>query len=293
MKPIVSAIIPNYNYAKYLRIALDSVLAQTYSPIEIVVVDDGSTDGSRSILASYGDRIKTIYQKNSGVAAARNRGIAECSGDYLAFLDPDDIWLPEKIEKQIAKFSENPALGLVHVGTENIDADGTLLSVTNCGEEGSVFEDILLGKPVIFGGGSGFMVPRNVIGNVGDFDERMSTSADWDMFCRIAKEYPFGAVCETLLQYRIHGSNMHKNVDAMEHDVMLGYEKLFANASPTLESLRRRAYGNIHKMLAASYFHVRNYGKFITHAVKSITFAPGNLSYFVAAPFLSLFRKSA
>ncbi len=291
MKPTVSAIIPNYNYAQYLRVAIDSVLAQTHRAIEIIVVDDGSTDSSREMLESYGDKIKAVFQNNAGVSAARNRGIAESSGDFLAFLDPDDVWFPEKIEQQLAKFASDPNLGLVHVGIEHIDANSDSLGVLLCGTEGWVLEDILLVQPVIFGGGSGFLVPRRVIEEIGEFDTRMSTSADWDMFCRIAKNYRFGAVRETLLHYRIHGGNMHNNVGLMERDVILGYEKVFATADPKLGKIKRAAYGSMHKMLAASYFHVGDHGGFIKHAIKSVSFAPGNLAYFAASPFRFLTRR--
>ena len=291
MNPMVSAILPNYNYAQYLGGAIDSVLNQTHSAIEIIVVDDGSTDGSREVLESYGDKIKTVFQKNAGVSAARNRGIAESGGDYIAFLDPDDVWFPEKIEKQLSKFKSDPELGLVHVGIEHIDARGDSLNVRLCGTEGWVLEDILLGRPVIFGGGSGFVVPRRVIDDIGEFDTRMSTSADWDIFCRIAKNYRFGVVPETLLHYRIHGANMHKNVDLMEHDVLLGYEKVFAGNDVTLAKIKSAAYGHMHKMLAASYYNVGDHGRFIRHAIKSVAFAPGNLTYFAASPFRSLSRR--
>ena len=123
MKPgLVSVVIPNYNYANYLREALDSVLAQSYSDIEIVVVDDGSTDGSKDVIAAYDDRINAIFQKNEGVSAARNNGVLAGSGEFIAFLDADDAWLPTKVERQVAMFRSDPALGLVHVGVEEIDA---------------------------------------------------------------------------------------------------------------------------------------------------------------------------
>jgi glycosyltransferase involved in cell wall biosynthesis len=288
---LVSVVIPTYNYAQYLREAIDSVLGQTYSAIEIIVVDDGSSDNSREVLAGYGAKIKAIFQKNQGVSAARNRGIAESSGDFLAFLDPDDAWLPEKIEKQIAKFEADSEIGLVHVGIENIDSRGKSMGVSHCGTEGWVLADILLGKPVIYGGGSGFMVPRPVIENIGEFDTRMSTSADWDIFCRIAKEYRFSVVRDTLLRYRIHDTNMHKNVDLMERDVILGYEKAFLSDDPELSKIKRAAYGTMHKILAGSYFHAGDYTSFFKHAVKSVSFAPGNLTYFAASPFRVLSRR--
>src|SRR2546423_7926382 len=159
----VSVIIPNYNYARYVGGAIDSVLAQTHSDIEIIVVDDGSTDASKDVLLNYGDSIKTISQQNRGVSAARNNGVAASSGEYVAFLDADDEWLPQKIEKQVAMFRKDPSLGLVHVGVDEIDAQGNSLRHLLEGSSGDATHDLLIiGRKGVLGGGSGLMGPRAV-----------------------------------------------------------------------------------------------------------------------------------
>ncbi|HCA58980.1 MAG TPA: hypothetical protein DEP46_13490, partial [Blastocatellia bacterium] len=158
MKPLVSAIIPNYNYARYVGEAVESALGQTYPNIEVIVVDDGSTDNSLEVLEQYRDRIKIIAQKNSGVCVARNRGVAESEGEYIAFLDADDVWLPEKIEKQVEKFASGKDLGLVHVGVIDIDASGDELASHLNGMEGDVAAELMMFESaVILGGGSGVM----------------------------------------------------------------------------------------------------------------------------------------
>ncbi|MBV6496243.1 MAG: putative glycosyltransferase EpsE [Pyrinomonadaceae bacterium] len=124
MNDLISVIIPNYNYARYLPEAIESVLAQTHKNVEVIVVDDGSTDDSKEVLASFGDRIRTIFQQNQGVSAARNRGVAESNGDFLAFLDADDAFLPSKLEKQLELFRADEEIGLVHVGMVNVDPNG-------------------------------------------------------------------------------------------------------------------------------------------------------------------------
>ncbi len=291
-KPLVSAIIPNYNYARYLCDAVDSVLAQTYPKIEIIVVDDGSKDDSREILRRYGDRITAIFQQNQGVAAARNRGVAESSGEYIAFLDADDAWLPAKIDNQMSRFkSGDERLGLVHVGVADIDDRGNFLGESTEGMEGDVSGELLMfRRPVIQGGGSGFMMPRSVFEEVGGFDTRMSTSADWDISYRVCSRYKVGFVPEVLLKYRVHGSNMHGNIAAMEHDMMLGYEKAFANGA-TANS--RECYGSLHSVLAGSYFRVGRYSDFARHAAKSIWNKPSNFGYFAAFPLRRLIKKNA
>ncbi len=287
--PWVSVIIPNYNYSQYLREAIDGVLAQTYPEIEIIVVDDGSTDGSREVLDSYGDRIVAIYQKNGGVSAARNNGVSQSRGEFVAFLDADDVWLPAKIERQMAVFTDDSEIGLVHVGVVEIDGAGNSLFERTDGMAGRVSEALLRFEgPVILGGGSGLMLPRRVFDAAGGFDTRLSTSADWDMFYRISIRYSIGFVPEILLKYRVHSSNMHGNIGAMEHDMMLGFEKVFTNGS-TAE--RRKCYGNLHKMLAGSYFRSGNYPDFARHAFKSIANRPANLGYFLQFPLRRMQAK--
>jgi glycosyltransferase involved in cell wall biosynthesis len=278
----VSVVIPNYNYSRFLRETIDSVLAQTYREIEVIVVDDGSTDDSKEILAGYSDRIQTVFQQNQGVSAARNNGVKASRGKYVAFLDADDSWMPEKIEKQMARFAADDSLGLVHVGVREIDADGNVLLDRLEGLEGEVAKELLmLKREGVLGGGSGLMVPRVIFDEVGGFDTRLSTSADWDLFYQIASRHPVGFVPELLIRYRVHTSNMHSNVEVMEHDMSIAFEKAFGKEPPPSS---RDAYGNLYKTLAGSYFRSGDYAAFIRSAVKSLGYQPGNLSYFIKFP---------
>jgi len=283
-KGLVSVIIPNYNYAHFLREAIESVLLQTYPNIEIIVVDDGSTDGSRGILESYGERVQTNFQQNLGVSAARNKGVRLSCGEYVAFLDADDSWFPTKIAKQIGRFADDDELGLVHVGVREIDTEGNTVRERLDGLEGNIADDLLMLNGVL-GGGSGVVVPRRVFDEVGGFDARLSTSADWDLFYQIAIRYRVGFVPEILVKYRIHTSNMHGNVDVMEHDMMLAFEKAFAGET---NALSRESYGNLYKVLAGSYFRSGKYPAFIRSAIKSMSHKPGNLSYFIKFPLRRL-----
>lgn len=274
---LVTVVIPNYNYAHYLRETLDSVFAQTYPEIEVIVVDDGSKDDSREILESYGGRITAIFQQNQGVSAARNNGAAAGSGEFIAFLDADDLWLPEKIEKQIARFTADQRLGLVHVGVDEIDAAGNSLLHRLEGSEGDAATDLLLlGRKGVLGGGSGFMVRRAVFDEIGGFDLHLSTSADFDLFFQVSCRYCVGFVVEILIRYRIHSSNMHSNVNVMEHDMMLAFEKAFANAEPPIASLKRKAYGRLHRTLAGSYCAAGKYASSARHLALSLMNDPGN-----------------
>lgn len=294
MKPLVSVITPNYNYANYVCEAIDSVLNQTYENIEIIVVNDGSTDNSLELLKGYGDKITTIVQQNAGVSAARNNGVENSSGEYLAFLDADDVWLPEKIEKQLHRFESERDLGLVHVGVEEIDSIGNVLQTRLDGMSGQVSHEFLLfERAVVLGGGSGLLLPRRVFDEVGAFDLNLQTSADWDLFYRLSRSYNIGFVPEILLKYRIHSSNMHGNIKRMEREMLYGFEKAFCENSADLQNIKRKAYGNLHKTLAGSYFYAGAYGDFLRHSFRSLYLKPSNIGYFAGFPFRLLQRKSA
>lgn len=285
MSASVSVIIPSYNHARYVCQTIESVLAQTLPPHEIIVVDDGSTDNTSEIVAPLLDRIHYVRHANCGVAATRNAGARLASGDYLTFIDADDLWLPQKLELQVARFEADPKLGLVHCGLEEITATGEFICRRLDGMEGHVANEMLLWRRVtILGGGSTLMVPREVFDRFGGFDENLSTSADWDFCYRVARAHEVGFVPEVLLRYRLHPNNMHGNVRLTERDMMIVYAKAFSEARSSKDSavlrIRRRSYANLHTVLAGSYFASGQYLNFARHAFKGLSMGPDNLSRF-------------
>jgi glycosyltransferase involved in cell wall biosynthesis len=289
----VSVVIPAYNLARYLPQAIDSALAQTLPAAEVVVVDDGSWDETPRVLASFGGRIRAIRQENRGLSAARNAGVAGASGDLIAFLDADDVWHPQKLEKQVSRFATDAALGLVHCGLEEIDGAGKVIGRRLDGLEGWVAEEMLLfERGVILGGGSGAMISRSVFEEVGGCDLRLSTSADWDLHYRIARVRRVGFVAEPLLRYRFHGANMHANIGAMEHDMRIAYRGAFERGGAALRGMRRRCYGNLYAVLAGSYFRYGQTRRFLCAAAKALWFRPTTLPRFLGYP-LRRRRKAA
>jgi len=288
----VSVIIPTYNHARFLSQAIESALGQTQQPAEVIVVDDGSRDQTADVLAAFAGRIRPLRQMNRGVAAARNAGAGLASGEFFAFLDADDIWLPPKLERQIACFLAESDLGLVHCGVEEIDESGAGLKRREDGLEGWVAHELLLfRRAVILGGGSGVMIPRAVFEDAGGFDERLSTSADWDLYYRIASRWRVGFVREVLLQYRLHGSNMHGNVRAMERDMLFALGKAFDNTERKPGVARRRCYGNLHTALAGAFFANGDSRRFLANAVKSLLLTPGNVGRYLGYPLRWRRRK--
>jgi glycosyltransferase involved in cell wall biosynthesis len=249
------------------------------------VVDDGSTDDTEQVVRSFGESVRYIKQENAGVCAARNRGVAESSGEYIAFLDADDIWEPTKLEKQLAKFTGDPSVGLVHCGMREFDSDtGETVRLNVSGVEDRAAESLLLWEnPTVNVSGSVIMVSRDAFERSDGFDTRMKCSEDWDFCYRVAREVNVGFVPEALVNYRLHSAAAHRNVREMERGMSLFYEKAFAD--PSVSDLRRRAYGNFHKVMAGSYFRNGDYVKFVSHSVRSIWMRPGNLRYFAEFPF--------
>ena len=282
VSPTVSVIIPAYNYGRYVESSIESALAQTYPISEIIVVDDGSTDETECVVGGFGEQVRYIRLEHAGVSAARNRGVAESTGELLAFLDADDIWLPEKIAKQVARFSD-PEIGLVYCGMQEFDsASGEPLDLQLNGAEGWVaHQHVLFEGEIIDAGGSAIMVSREAFVNVGGFDTRFRNGEDWEFCFRIAQRYKVGYVREALVDYRIHIANVTKDVAEMERSMLIALGKIFETEDEALRRVRRRSYGNIHKVLAGSFLYSRDYSGFARNVLKSLWYRPKFLRFYL------------
>jgi glycosyltransferase involved in cell wall biosynthesis len=188
IKPQVSVIIPTYNRGWIIKEAIDSVLAQDYTEFELIVVDDGSTDHTSDILDSYGDDIKVLSQKNKGVSAARNLGIAEASGKFIAFLDSDDLWLPQKLTFQIEFINQTPD-ALICQTEEVWIRNGLRVNPKKRHKKpsGMIFKpslELCLVSP------SAVMIQRSLLDRVGEFDETLPACEDYDLWLRISCRFP-------------------------------------------------------------------------------------------------------
>jgi glycosyltransferase involved in cell wall biosynthesis len=252
MMPKVSVIIPAYNAMNYLPETLKSVLEQTFTDFEVLIVDDGSSDNIREWVSQVTDpRVKLLSQKNQGASEARNTGIKNSCGEYIAFLDADDLWEPTKLAKQVSCLEENPAVGLVYTWTALIDEQGISTGrvfVNNA--EGEVWTKLIMHN--IIECGSVPMVRRCCFETVGVFDHQNLGSyvEDWDMWLRIASRYPFKVLKEPLVYYRQHPKNISKNWKAMEKGFIVVIEKAFKSAPRELQYLKSQSYGHINFCLA-------------------------------------------
>jgi glycosyltransferase involved in cell wall biosynthesis len=205
-KPIrISAVIPAYNYGRYLGRAIESVLAQTRPVDEVIVIDDGSTDDTAAVAASFGQRVRYIYKENRGLSAARNTGIRAAQGDWLAFLDADDCWRADKIQLQMESVERNPDCALVYTSSSTFTLDGVTNSYRAI--DPSLIWPTLRYQNCI-SGGSGVMVRKDVFLELDGFDETLTACEDWDMWVRIGRKYKFSLVQEPVTAVMVAHASM-------------------------------------------------------------------------------------
>ena len=199
--PLVSVIIPVYNGAAFLATAVASVLAQTYQPLEIIVIDDGSTDESAQVARQFGDQVRYLHQSNQGPAAARNRGVALATGDLIAFLDHDDCWLPDKLQQQVRYLQQNPAAGYVLTRMQSMVEPG--VSWPAALDHAHYAQAPVAVLP------SALLVRRTLFAQVGLFDPTLPQAEDVDWFARAQDLGVQKGVVDAILLYkRIHAANL-------------------------------------------------------------------------------------
>ena len=247
MKPTVSVIIPVYNGADEVRRAIDSALAQVKCEVEVIVLNDGSKDDTRTVVNEYGDKIRAIHQENSGLAQTRNNGILAARGEWVAFLDHDDYWKPEKLSEQL-KAAERTSADVVYTNAKNfgdVDRVGNLRSEPSAMLEGDVLEPLLLDNFIVV---SSVMIRRSVIQLYEGFNASLPCVEDWDLWLRLsAQGVRFAAVREPVTMYQWRAGSMSKNFDLMrktrQRIVCNALETDRAKAMPW--SVRRRALASI------------------------------------------------
>lgn len=214
--PLVSVVIPAYNAAWCVRRAVDSVLAQEMRDFELIVVDDGSTDATTEVLAGYGDALRVLRKPNGGLSSARNAGIAAAIGRYVAFLDADDWWLPDKLARQTALLESKPEVLFCSTTTAVRSPEGKPLPDWRCGEDGgSALACIFKANAYVAGSGSAVLVRREAFEQAGFFDETLRSLEDIDMWMRLAALGGYACIDEPLSVIEKRGDSMSGNLDVM------------------------------------------------------------------------------
>ena len=283
----VSVIIPTYNCARYICEAVDSVLAQTFTDLEVIVVDDGSTDDTKERLDAYRDCIRYIHQENQERSAARNTGIRNATGEYLAFLDADDLWLPHKLELQVPVFEQAPEVGLVYCWAYYIDASGQRIhrrgeNVLRSFEAGGNVFETLLFDCVITAGGSSAVIRQDCIRQVGFFDEALTHVEDWDMWLRIAARYSVAVVPQALVCFRVSDPAMLLEKHA-RYDVPGGRIRVIEKARPLAlkregtRRIYRRALAENYRAAARTRLRLGDRRVFCFYMLQAVLHAPALL----------------
>ncbi len=246
--PLISVVIPVYNGEKTIKETIESVLNQTFKDFELIVINDGSKDATQEIVEGIQDsRIKLFSYPNAGQAASRNRGFSHAVGEFIAFLDADDLWTPDKLEAQLKALQESPQAAVAYSWTNYINESsqflrqGSYVSAT-----GDVFKNLLVVN--FLENGSNPLIRANALAEVGDFDGSVTPAEDWDMWLRLAIRYPFVAVPSAQILYRVSASSSSANVFRLEAGCLPAIERAFSQA-PSLGYLKPTCLANIYKYL--------------------------------------------
>jgi glycosyltransferase involved in cell wall biosynthesis len=226
--PTVSVIIHTYNNEKFIAETVESVLNQTYRDYEIIVVDDGSVDGTRDALKPYMQKIRYHYKENGGIASAKNAGIKLSQTEYVAFLDHDDLWVSDKLQLQMECFMENPQVGLVYAKYTSFRDGKELRTKPEKGYSGWIFKE-LLAKSFIQT--STVVVKMECLNAVGPYDESFSLGDEYDMFLRISKKFQCGFIDKGLTRYRVHDTNASKDDFLFDNENLGVYKKIYNNVT--------------------------------------------------------------
>jgi glycosyltransferase involved in cell wall biosynthesis len=281
--PLISINLPCFNSEKYLKETIQSVLDQTFTDFEIIIVNDGSTDGTGNIVKEFTDsRIRYYNQNNIGLGKTRNVQLDLSTGKYIAFIDHDDLWSPHKLEKQIKLFNDSPDLGLVYSDCAIIDGNGNIVgkwTKQNKLYRGMIFEKLLVSGFIPL---STVMIKNSIVKEIGEF-KPLHNAEEYDLFLRCAYKYPFDYIGETLAQYRIHETNYGRNnPDVALNEILEIYQYWNTRLKGSATHVKKI----INKGLAKSYYY---YGRAQFYLKKD---ASGARKYFSKAIMLHFSMKT-
>lgn len=249
---LVSVIIPTYNAEKTILETIESVISQTIKDIEILVIDDGCSDRTLEILSTIKDpRLKVFSYKNGGLPTARNRGIEQAKGDFISFIDADDLWTKDKLELQLAALANNPHAKVAYSWTVCMQHQGNKVFFTQGSSPnfaGDVYADLLLVNFVA--SGSNILVRRDAIDIVGNFKPELQACEDWDFYLRLAASFNFVVVPKNQIIYRRLAGSMSSKVEIMESQGLSVLNLAFKSAPLHLQPLKNESLANFYRSCA-------------------------------------------
>jgi glycosyltransferase involved in cell wall biosynthesis len=277
----VSVILPCYNGAQWISRAIESILAQTYENFELVIVDDGSSDDSKTIIAPYlyDERIRYIYTDNRGFSSAINRGIKESNGIFIGFIGQDDLWMPIKLESQLGYINKHINIDLLHSNYYSIDPKERIIRVENAktpdfSRKEEVIKRLFLNN---FIGFETVLVKRQCFDKVGFFDERMMGFSDHDMWLRIAGSFNIGYLDMPLVKKREHRFQLSKvNSEAVLRDEFLMVKKAIYHY-PFLKKVERKKLASLYYSLSIASLRKGDHRKAKQELIRAIMCQPWKL----------------
>lgn len=256
--PLISVIIPVFNGETTIQETIESVLNQSIQDLEVIVIDDGSQDLTRSIIERIGDRrVKLFSYPNGGVSVSRDRGISHASGEYIAFLDADDLWTSDKLEAQLSALQSNPQAAVAYSWVDYITPEGDFFRPGNhISASGNIYERML--HENVLENGSNPLIRKYALDEVGGFKQHISLVADWDMWLRLAARYEFAVVPRPQILYRMSSRSVSSNVLKMEQEGMTFLHEAFQQAPPNLQPLKQKSIATFYHYLTFKALEVAN-----------------------------------
>ncbi|MBV6624297.1 MAG: glycosyltransferase [Rivularia sp. (in: Bacteria)] len=247
--PLISVIIPVYNGEKTIRQTIESVLNQTYTNLELIVINDGSRDLTLNVICSIKDyRLKVFSYDNAGVCMSRNRGIERARGQFISFLNADDTWTRDKLEAQLKALEANPQASVAYSWVDYIDEYGEFIRDGNhITINGDAYEQLLIQN--VLENGSNPLIRRQALINTGTFNELLTLAEDWDMWLRLAKRYDFVTVPRPQVLYRASSRSVSTNVLKMEKACLKFIEQAYNCAPKSLQKLKRKSLASLYHYL--------------------------------------------
>ncbi len=276
--PNVSVIIPTYNSAKFLPETIESVLGQTYQDFELIIIDDGSTDHTKEVIASYlkdhPQKIKYFYQKNSGVSAARNHGMQAAKGSFIAIIDSDDLWFPGRLMEGMKMMDAHPNVGLVHSNVINITEEGKPFNIISRNKKflsGYISDYIFLRKADILC--PTVLFRKECCDRLGGFDHNLATLGceDRELWIRIAKQYEIAFIDKPLAYYRVRSDSMSHNIPKMLQARLYVVDKYCPADGPN-RNLRNLALSKIYKDLGDQFLIASDFNQAKHFYLKALSF---------------------
>jgi glycosyltransferase involved in cell wall biosynthesis len=284
--PAVSVVIPAYNAEGTIAETLASLLAQTFTDFEALVIDDGSADRTAEVAGGTGDpRVRVLGIPNGGVAHARNQAISQAHGDLIAFLDADDLWEPRKLELQVAALERQPEAGWCVTGGVRIDESSNEIGPLPLLTSSDVCRTLLL-RSMTVGHLSSGMVRKTILDQAGGFDARFSQCADWDLWLRLSVTAPVAVLSDRLLRYRTTAGNMSSNISLLERDTFAVLDSFFGTAAAApYRPARKQVYGAHWMVCAGSYLHRGQTREALRCVLRGVIAYPGSLARVLGIPW--------